>query len=78
LPLYQAKDWKKALQLFEEIKAIKLIPTVPMMNALITALCMCILRGKMQNIYSLATYYFLKDKIALHDPIYIAACYLCH
>ncbi|XP_044968593.1 pentatricopeptide repeat-containing protein MRL1, chloroplastic isoform X1 [Hordeum vulgare subsp. vulgare] len=34
-----AKDWKKALQLFEEIKAIKLIPTVPMMNALITSLC---------------------------------------
>uniref|UniRef100_A0A0E0EW93 PROP1-like PPR domain-containing protein n=1 Tax=Oryza meridionalis TaxID=40149 RepID=A0A0E0EW93_9ORYZ len=33
-----AKDWKKALQLFEEIKSIKLMPTVSMMNALITAL----------------------------------------
>ncbi|KAG8095408.1 hypothetical protein GUJ93_ZPchr0012g22106 [Zizania palustris] len=34
-----AKDWKKALQLFEEIKSIKLIPTISMMNALITSLC---------------------------------------
>uniref|UniRef100_J3N1B7 PROP1-like PPR domain-containing protein n=1 Tax=Oryza brachyantha TaxID=4533 RepID=J3N1B7_ORYBR len=34
-----AKDWKKALQLFEEIKLIKLMPTVSMMNALITSLC---------------------------------------
>jgi len=35
-----AKDWKKALQLYEEIKSIKLTPTVSMMNALITSLCM--------------------------------------
>jgi len=34
-----AKDWKKALQLYEEIKSIKLTPTVSMMNALITSLC---------------------------------------
>ncbi|TVU31282.1 hypothetical protein EJB05_22963, partial [Eragrostis curvula] len=34
-----AKDWKKALLLYEEIKSIKLIPTVSMMNALITSLC---------------------------------------
>ncbi|CAN6324231.1 unnamed protein product [Urochloa humidicola] len=34
-----AKDWKKALQLYEEIKSIQLIPTISMMNALITSLC---------------------------------------
>ncbi|CAN6311475.1 unnamed protein product [Urochloa humidicola] len=34
-----AKDWKKALQLYEEIKSIQLIPTVSMMNAFITSLC---------------------------------------
>ncbi|KAJ1256307.1 hypothetical protein BS78_K049600 [Paspalum vaginatum] len=34
-----AKDWKKALQLYEEIKSIKLTPTVSIMNALITSLC---------------------------------------
>lgn len=34
-----AKDWKKALQLYEEIKSVKVIPTVSMMNALITSLC---------------------------------------
>ncbi|KAF3327099.1 pentatricopeptide repeat-containing protein MRL1 [Carex littledalei] len=34
-----AKDWGRALQLFEEIKSRKIIPTVSMMNALITSLC---------------------------------------
>ncbi|KAF8655211.1 hypothetical protein HU200_061214 [Digitaria exilis] len=33
-----AKDWMKALQLYEEIKSINLTPTVSMMNALITTL----------------------------------------
>ncbi|KAH0940698.1 hypothetical protein HID58_000335, partial [Brassica napus] len=34
-----AKNWKKALELYEKIKSIKLRPTVSTMNALITALC---------------------------------------
>ncbi|KAL3515069.1 hypothetical protein ACH5RR_021971 [Cinchona calisaya] len=34
-----AKDWQKALRLYEDIKGINLKPTVSMMNALITALC---------------------------------------
>ncbi|XP_027112098.1 pentatricopeptide repeat-containing protein MRL1, chloroplastic isoform X1 [Coffea arabica] len=34
-----AKDWQKALQLYEDIKDINLKPTVSMMNALVTALC---------------------------------------
>jgi pentatricopeptide repeat protein len=34
-----AKDWKKALELYEKIKSIKLRPTISTMNALITALC---------------------------------------
>uniref|UniRef100_A0A5B7AR55 PROP1-like PPR domain-containing protein n=1 Tax=Davidia involucrata TaxID=16924 RepID=A0A5B7AR55_DAVIN len=33
------KDWRKALELYEDIKSIKLKPTVPTMNALITVLC---------------------------------------
>jgi hypothetical protein len=44
--LFQAKDWKKSLQLYEEIKSIKLIPTVSTMNALITSLCRSTSRGK--------------------------------
>ncbi|KAE8798195.1 pentatricopeptide repeat-containing protein MRL1, chloroplastic [Hordeum vulgare] len=56
-----AKDWKKALQLFEEIKAIKLIPTVPMMNALITSLCMSTLRRKCKTFVHFTTYYFLRE-----------------
>ncbi|KAI8554125.1 hypothetical protein RHMOL_Rhmol05G0073600 [Rhododendron molle] len=35
----QAKNWQKALELYEDIKSIKLRPTVSTMNALITALC---------------------------------------
>lgn len=34
-----AKDWQKALLLYEDIKDINLKPTVSMMNALVTALC---------------------------------------
>ncbi|XP_052185351.1 pentatricopeptide repeat-containing protein MRL1, chloroplastic isoform X2 [Diospyros lotus] len=34
-----AKNWQKALELYENIKSLKLKPTVSMMNALITALC---------------------------------------
>ncbi|KAA8536028.1 hypothetical protein F0562_028506 [Nyssa sinensis] len=34
-----AKNWQKALELYEDIKSIKLKPTVSTMNALITALC---------------------------------------
>lgn len=76
LPLYQAKDWKKALQLFEEIKAIKLIPTVPMMNALITSLCMCTLRRTFKICVHLQHIIFLnKEKVATDDPIPVAACY---
>ena len=38
---FQAKNWQKALELYEDIKSITLKPTVSTMNALITALCMC-------------------------------------
>ncbi|KAM7257401.1 hypothetical protein ACFE04_013142 [Oxalis oulophora] len=34
-----AKNWEKALELYEDIKSIKLSPTVSTMNALITTLC---------------------------------------
>lgn len=33
------KSWQKALELYEDIKSIKLLPTVSMLNALITSLC---------------------------------------
>ncbi|XP_065865930.1 pentatricopeptide repeat-containing protein MRL1, chloroplastic isoform X2 [Euphorbia lathyris] len=34
-----AKNWQKALELYDDLKSIKLKPTVSIMNALITALC---------------------------------------
>ncbi|KAF5198471.1 Pentatricopeptide repeat-containing protein mrl1 protein [Thalictrum thalictroides] len=34
-----AKDWQKALELYEDVKSIKLCPTVSMLNALVNALC---------------------------------------
>ncbi|WCJ39781.1 Pentatricopeptide repeat (PPR) superfamily protein [Euphorbia peplus] len=34
-----AKNWQKALELYDDLKSIKLKPTVSVMNALITALC---------------------------------------
>lgn len=36
---FQAKNWQKGLELYEDIKSMKLKPTVATMNALITALC---------------------------------------
>ncbi|RVW36669.1 Pentatricopeptide repeat-containing protein MRL1, chloroplastic [Vitis vinifera] len=36
---HQAKNWQKALELYVDIKSMKLNPTVSTMNALITALC---------------------------------------
>ncbi|KAL0334654.1 UNVERIFIED_CONTAM: Pentatricopeptide repeat-containing protein MRL1, chloroplastic [Sesamum radiatum] len=35
----KARDWQKAVELYEGIKSLNLKPTVSMMNALITALC---------------------------------------
>ncbi|KAL0384014.1 UNVERIFIED_CONTAM: Pentatricopeptide repeat-containing protein MRL1, chloroplastic [Sesamum radiatum] len=40
----QARDWQKAVELYEGIKSLNLKPTVSMMNALITALSMCLQR----------------------------------
>lgn len=37
--LFQAKNWQKALELYEDIKSANLSPTVSTLNALITALC---------------------------------------
>lgn len=35
----QANNWEKALELYEDIKSMRLNPTVSTMNALLTALC---------------------------------------
>uniref|UniRef100_A0A7N0V5W6 Pentatricopeptide repeat-containing protein n=1 Tax=Kalanchoe fedtschenkoi TaxID=63787 RepID=A0A7N0V5W6_KALFE len=35
----KAKSWEKALEVYDEIRSLKLKPTVATMNALITALC---------------------------------------
>ena len=37
---FQAKNWQKALELYEDLKSTKLRPTVSTVNALINALCM--------------------------------------
>ncbi|PKI79271.1 hypothetical protein CRG98_000343 [Punica granatum] len=34
-----AKSWEKALEVYEDMKSIKMKPTISTMNALITALC---------------------------------------
>uniref|UniRef100_C6JRV6 Pentacotripeptide-repeat region of PRORP domain-containing protein n=1 Tax=Sorghum bicolor TaxID=4558 RepID=C6JRV6_SORBI len=65
-----AEDWKKALQLYEEIKSIKLTPSVSMMNALITSLCN-VWSGsseidKTTNILKRKTIRGLQGKIKLH------------
>lgn len=38
--IIKARDWQKALQLYEDVKEMNMKLTVSMMNALLTALCM--------------------------------------
>lgn len=37
--MFQAKNWQKALELYEDLKSTKMELTVSTVNALITALC---------------------------------------
>lgn len=39
--MLQAKNWQKALELYEDLKSAKIEQTVSTVNALITALCKC-------------------------------------
>ncbi|KAI4299908.1 hypothetical protein L6164_033329 [Bauhinia variegata] len=39
--MFQARNWQKALELYEDLKSLKLVQTVSVVNALITALCKC-------------------------------------
>ena len=59
--LFQAKDWQKALELYEHLKSIKSKQTVSTVNALITALC------KSQVQLLLFFFYSFLVKVLLHS-----------
>ncbi|URE22484.1 PPR repeat [Musa troglodytarum] len=62
-----AKDWKKALELYEEIKAIKLLPTVSLLNALVTSLFFYAWVACEGKIWQLQVTVELKETILTHE-----------